>query len=198
MEYDWNLRLEEMDESDDDLDDKVRYSKVHSANELVFWHLYCTQLCAYFYLTSSLPQPSPIKKDRRPQSFCHSSSLSPHDKLCLPTFPGQRDKPRLSYGMFSNQMYSVSTDCPSSPVSDAPPLPPRNAGKGKAEFRVHQSAYRWCFFFFDYSILSPSSLIPRNGQINRMLRYAPAHTLSWGWQVGSFFPEFATVSTPPL
>ncbi|XP_046689982.1 arf-GAP with SH3 domain, ANK repeat and PH domain-containing protein 1 isoform X4 [Silurus meridionalis] len=96
VEYDWNLRLEEMDESDDELDDK----------------------------------PSPIKKDRRPQSFCHSYSLSPHDKLSLPAFPTQRDKPRLSYGMFTNQIYSVSTDCPSSPVSDAPPLPPRNIGKG--------------------------------------------------------------------
>ncbi|XP_046689981.1 arf-GAP with SH3 domain, ANK repeat and PH domain-containing protein 1 isoform X3 [Silurus meridionalis] len=95
VEYDWNLRLEEMDESDDELDDK----------------------------------PSPIKKDRRPQSFCHSYSLSPHDKLSLPAFPTQRDKPRLSYGMFTNQIYSVSTDCPSSPVSDAPPLPPRNIGK---------------------------------------------------------------------
>uniref|UniRef100_A0A8C1RDU2 ArfGAP with SH3 domain, ankyrin repeat and PH domain 1b n=1 Tax=Cyprinus carpio TaxID=7962 RepID=A0A8C1RDU2_CYPCA len=98
VEYEWNLRLEELDESDDDLDDK----------------------------------PSPIKKDRspRPQSFCHSYSLSPHDKLFLPGFTGQRDKQRLSYTALSNQMYSVSTDCPSSPVSDAPPLPPRNAGKG--------------------------------------------------------------------
>ncbi|XP_067291255.1 arf-GAP with SH3 domain, ANK repeat and PH domain-containing protein 1 isoform X2 [Pseudorasbora parva] len=97
VEYEWNLRLEELDESDDDLDDK----------------------------------PSPIKKDRspRPQSFCHSSSLSPHDKLSLPSFIGQRDKQRLSYTALTNQMYSVSTDCPSSPVADAPPLPPRNAGK---------------------------------------------------------------------
>uniref|UniRef100_A0A671KEL3 Arf-GAP with SH3 domain, ANK repeat and PH domain-containing protein 1-like n=1 Tax=Sinocyclocheilus anshuiensis TaxID=1608454 RepID=A0A671KEL3_9TELE len=96
VEYEWNLRLEELDESDDDLDDK----------------------------------PSPIKKDRspRPQSFCHSYSLSPHDKLSLPSFTGQRDKQRLSYTALSNQMYSVSTDCPSFPVSDAPPLPPRNAG----------------------------------------------------------------------
>uniref|UniRef100_A0A8C2J829 ArfGAP with SH3 domain, ankyrin repeat and PH domain 1b n=1 Tax=Cyprinus carpio TaxID=7962 RepID=A0A8C2J829_CYPCA len=101
VEYEWNLRLEELDESDDDLDDK----------------------------------PSPIKKDRspRPQSFCHSYSLSPHDKLFLPGFTGQRDKQRLSYTALSNQMYSVSTDCPSSPVSDAPPLPPRNAGKGNPE-----------------------------------------------------------------
>uniref|UniRef100_A0A3Q3K6C0 ArfGAP with SH3 domain, ankyrin repeat and PH domain 1b n=1 Tax=Monopterus albus TaxID=43700 RepID=A0A3Q3K6C0_MONAL len=99
VEYEWSLRLEEMDESDDDLDDK----------------------------------PSPIKKDRspRPQSFCHSSSLSPHDKLSLPGFISQRDKQqRLSYSAF-NQMYSASTDLSSSPVADGPPLPPRNQGKGQ-------------------------------------------------------------------
>ncbi|XP_026147691.1 arf-GAP with SH3 domain, ANK repeat and PH domain-containing protein 1 isoform X3 [Mastacembelus armatus] len=99
VEYEWSLRLEEMDESDDDLDDK----------------------------------PSPIKKDRspRPQSFCHSSSLSPHDKLSLPGFISQRDKQqRLSYSAFTNQMYSASTDLTSSPVADGPPLPPRNLGKG--------------------------------------------------------------------
>ncbi|XP_024135841.1 arf-GAP with SH3 domain, ANK repeat and PH domain-containing protein 1 isoform X3 [Oryzias melastigma] len=98
VEYEWSLRLEEMDESDDDLDDK----------------------------------PSPIKKDRspRPQSFCHSSSLSPHDKLSLPGFISQRDKQqRLSYSAFTNQMYSASTDLSSSPVADGPPLPPRNQGK---------------------------------------------------------------------
>ncbi|MEQ2164484.1 hypothetical protein GOODEAATRI_007126 [Goodea atripinnis] len=100
VEYEWSLRLEEMDESDDDLDDK----------------------------------PSPIKKDRspRPQSFCHSSSLSPHDKLSLPGFITQRDKQqRLSYSAFTNQMYSASTDLSSSPVADGPPLPPRNQGKGQ-------------------------------------------------------------------
>uniref|UniRef100_A0A3B5LWE1 ArfGAP with SH3 domain, ankyrin repeat and PH domain 1b n=1 Tax=Xiphophorus couchianus TaxID=32473 RepID=A0A3B5LWE1_9TELE len=100
VEYEWSLRLEEMDESDDDLDDK----------------------------------PSPIKKDRspRPQSFCHSSSLSPHDKLSLPGFISQRDKQqRLSYSAFTNQMYSASTDLSSSPVADGPPLPPRNQGKGQ-------------------------------------------------------------------
>lgn len=80
-------------------------------------------------------QPSPIKKDRspRPQSFCHSSSLSPHDKLSLPGFISQRDKQqRLSYSAFTNQMYSASTDLSSSsPVADGPPLPPRNQGKGQ-------------------------------------------------------------------
>ncbi|KAM4026990.1 arf-GAP with SH3 domain, ANK repeat and PH domain-containing protein 1 isoform 4-T4 [Anomaloglossus baeobatrachus] len=99
VEYDWNLRLEEIDESDDDLDDK----------------------------------PSPIKKERspRPQSFCHSSSISPQDKLSLPGFSTPRDKQRLSYGAFSNTIFmSTSTDSPTSPVTDGPPLPPRNAGKG--------------------------------------------------------------------
>ncbi|XP_072567378.1 arf-GAP with SH3 domain, ANK repeat and PH domain-containing protein 1-like isoform X2 [Paramormyrops kingsleyae] len=73
VEYEWNLRMEEMDESDDDLDDK--------------------------------------------------------DKLSLSAFSGPRDKQRLSYGAFANQVYSVSTDSPISPIIDAPPLPPRNAGK---------------------------------------------------------------------
>eukprot|EP00079_Xenopus_tropicalis_P025934 XP_012819587.1 PREDICTED: arf-GAP with SH3 domain, ANK repeat and PH domain-containing protein 1 isoform X3 [Xenopus tropicalis] len=98
VEYDWNLRQEEMDESDDDLEDK----------------------------------PSPIKKERspRPQSFCHSSSISPQDKLSLPGFNTPRDKQRLSYGAFTNQIFmSTSTDSPTSPTADAPPLPPRNAGK---------------------------------------------------------------------
>ncbi|XP_037658300.1 arf-GAP with SH3 domain, ANK repeat and PH domain-containing protein 1 isoform X5 [Choloepus didactylus] len=99
VEYEWNLRQEEMDESDDDLDDK----------------------------------PSPVKKERspRPQSFCHSSSISPQDKLALPGFSTPRDKQRLSYGAFTNQIFvSTSTDLPTSPTAEAPPLPPRNAGKG--------------------------------------------------------------------
>ncbi|TFK06107.1 GDNF family receptor alpha-4 [Platysternon megacephalum] len=98
VEYEWNLRQEEIDESDDDLDDK----------------------------------PSPIKKERspRPQSFCHSSTLSPQDKMTLPGFSTPRDKQRLSYGAFTNQIFvSTSTDSPASPTADAPPLPPRNAGK---------------------------------------------------------------------
>ncbi|XP_053099612.1 arf-GAP with SH3 domain, ANK repeat and PH domain-containing protein 1 isoform X2 [Hemicordylus capensis] len=100
VEYEWNLRQEEMDESDDDLDDK----------------------------------PSPIKKERspRPQSFCHSSSISPQDKMALPGLSTPRDKQRLSYGAFPNQIFvSASTDSTTSPTAaDAPPLPPRNAGKG--------------------------------------------------------------------
>uniref|UniRef100_A0A8C9Q0E0 ArfGAP with SH3 domain, ankyrin repeat and PH domain 1 n=1 Tax=Spermophilus dauricus TaxID=99837 RepID=A0A8C9Q0E0_SPEDA len=96
VEYEWNLRQEEIDESDDDLDDK--------------------------------PSVGPIKKERspRPQSFCHSSSISPQDKLSLPGFSTPRDKQRLSYGAFTNQIYaSTSTDSPTSPTAEAPPLPPR-------------------------------------------------------------------------
>ena len=105
VEYEWNLRQEEIDESDDDLDDK----------------------------------PSPIKKERspRPQSFCHSSSISPQDKMTLPGFSTPRDKQRLSYGAFTNQIFaSTSTDSPTSPTADAPPLPPRNAGKGESVLKL--------------------------------------------------------------
>ena len=90
---------------------------------------YCLTHCT----VSLICQPSPIKKERspRPQSFCHSSSLSPQDKLSLPGFGTPRDKQRLSYGAFTNQIFaSTSTDSPTSPTSEAPPLPPRNAGKG--------------------------------------------------------------------
>uniref|UniRef100_A0A8B9PFL7 ArfGAP with SH3 domain, ankyrin repeat and PH domain 1 n=1 Tax=Apteryx owenii TaxID=8824 RepID=A0A8B9PFL7_APTOW len=98
-------------------------------------------LLLYLTLDSSIiyfsfySQPSPIKKERspRPQSFCHSSSISPQDKMTLPGFSTPRDKQRLSYGAFTNQIFaSTSTDSPTSPTADAPPLPPRNAGKGKS------------------------------------------------------------------
>ncbi|XP_055057869.2 arf-GAP with SH3 domain, ANK repeat and PH domain-containing protein 1a isoform X2 [Misgurnus anguillicaudatus] len=98
VEYEWNLRLEEIDESDDDLDDK----------------------------------PSPVKKERspRPQSFCHSSSVSPQEKLTLPGYIGHRDKQRLSYGAFANPVYSTSTDTPASPVSEGPTIASKTTAKG--------------------------------------------------------------------
>ncbi|XP_073705499.1 arf-GAP with SH3 domain, ANK repeat and PH domain-containing protein 1a [Garra rufa] len=97
VEYEWNLRLEEIDESDDDLDDK----------------------------------PSPVKKERspRPQSFCHSSSVSPQEKLSLPGYLGHRDKQRLSYGAFANPVYSTSTDTPASPVSEGPTIASKTTPK---------------------------------------------------------------------
>ncbi|XP_059419519.1 arf-GAP with SH3 domain, ANK repeat and PH domain-containing protein 1-like isoform X2 [Carassius carassius] len=98
VEYEWNLRLEEIDESDDDLDDK----------------------------------PSPVKKERspRPQSFCHSSSVSPQEKPSLPGYLGHRDKQRLSYGAFASPVYSTSTDTPTSPVSEGPTIASKTTSKG--------------------------------------------------------------------
>ncbi|XP_053537790.1 arf-GAP with SH3 domain, ANK repeat and PH domain-containing protein 1a isoform X7 [Ictalurus punctatus] len=99
VEYDWNLRLEEIDESDDDLDDK---------------------------------QPSPVKKERspRPQSFCHSSSVSPQEKLSLPGYLSHRDKQRLSYGAFANPVYSTSMETPASPGADTPTPASKSSAKG--------------------------------------------------------------------
>ncbi|KAM4604701.1 LOW QUALITY PROTEIN: arf-GAP with SH3 domain, ANK repeat and PH domain-containing protein 1a [Polymixia lowei] len=96
VEFDWNLRLDELDESDDELDDK----------------------------------PSPVKKDHsvRPQSFCHSSSVYPQDKLSLPAcFAPHRDKQRLSYG--ANPVYSTET--PPSPGPDPPGATPPARGPGR-------------------------------------------------------------------
>ncbi|XP_027025037.1 arf-GAP with SH3 domain, ANK repeat and PH domain-containing protein 1a isoform X5 [Tachysurus fulvidraco] len=98
VEYDWNLRLEEIDESDDDLDDK---------------------------------QPSPVKKERspRPQSFCHSSSVSPQEKLSLPGYLSHRDKQRLSYGAFATPVYSTSTETPASPGADTQTATTKSSAK---------------------------------------------------------------------
>uniref|UniRef100_A0A9J7YEM7 ArfGAP with SH3 domain, ankyrin repeat and PH domain 1a n=1 Tax=Cyprinus carpio carpio TaxID=630221 RepID=A0A9J7YEM7_CYPCA len=105
VEYEWNLRLEEIDESDDDLDDK----------------------------------PSPVKKERspRPQSFCHSSSVSPQEKLSLPGYLGPRDKQRLSYGAFANPVYSTSTDTPASPVSEGPTIASKTTSKGIHTYKIN-------------------------------------------------------------
>uniref|UniRef100_A0AAR2JIH4 ArfGAP with SH3 domain, ankyrin repeat and PH domain 1b n=1 Tax=Pygocentrus nattereri TaxID=42514 RepID=A0AAR2JIH4_PYGNA len=107
VEYDWNLRLEEIDESDDDLDDK----------------------------------PSPVKKERspRPQSFCHSSSVSPQEKLSLPGYLGHKDKQRLSYGAFANPVCSASIDQPSSPGTDGPTVAIKNTTKGTAEHTAYKT-----------------------------------------------------------
>lgn len=84
-----------------------------------------------------LLQPSPVKKERslRPQSFCHSSSVSPQDKLSLPGsfLPPLRDKQRLSYGAFANPVYSTSSDTPPSPGPDSSgtPLAARSQRKGR-------------------------------------------------------------------
>lgn len=52
VEYDWNLRLEEMDESDDDLDDKVR---LLSSNELLRVDISKTvHICAHTFTSSLL------------------------------------------------------------------------------------------------------------------------------------------------
>ena len=77
-----------------------------------------------------------MKKERspRPQSFCHSSSVSPQEKLSLPGYLGH--KQRLSYGAFANPVYSTSTDTPASPGADGPSLTSRGASKGSRASRL--------------------------------------------------------------
>lgn len=149
VEYDWNLRLDELDESDDELDDKVTLSKAQSNGSTVFCLTVLMTSCLLLFLSlmssffSSLLslclllQPSPVKKERslRPQSFCPSSSVSSQEKLSLPAsyVPPHRDKQRLSYGAFANPVYSTSSDTPPSPGPDTsgPSPAARSHGKGK-------------------------------------------------------------------
>nr|KAF6392637.1 hypothetical protein mPipKuh1_007826 [Pipistrellus kuhlii] len=99
VEYYWNLRQEEMDKGEEDLDDK----------------------------------PSPIKRSARhaPRASATPPAPPPQDKLAQPGFGTPRDKQRVSYSAFPKQIVtSVSTDSPTPLTSEAPPLPPGNAGKG--------------------------------------------------------------------
>uniref|UniRef100_A0A671Z4A3 ArfGAP with SH3 domain, ankyrin repeat and PH domain 1a n=1 Tax=Sparus aurata TaxID=8175 RepID=A0A671Z4A3_SPAAU len=102
VEYDWNLRLDELDESDDELDDKP--SPVKKERSL--------------RPQSFCPTSSSSSQDKLslPASF-----IPPH-----------RDKLRLSYGAFANPVYSTSSDNPPSPGPDTsgPSPAARSQGKG--------------------------------------------------------------------
>uniref|UniRef100_A0A8C7LAL1 ArfGAP with SH3 domain, ankyrin repeat and PH domain 1a n=1 Tax=Oncorhynchus kisutch TaxID=8019 RepID=A0A8C7LAL1_ONCKI len=99
VEYEWNLRLEEIDESDDDLDDKPSpVKKDRSPQPQSFGH--------------SSSMSSPQDKLTLPGGY------TPH-----------RDKQRLSYGAFANPVYNTSTDMSPSPGPNGTTLPSRTAGK---------------------------------------------------------------------
>uniref|UniRef100_A0A7N9B085 ArfGAP with SH3 domain, ankyrin repeat and PH domain 1a n=1 Tax=Mastacembelus armatus TaxID=205130 RepID=A0A7N9B085_9TELE len=88
VEYDWNLRLDELDESDDELDDKP--SPVKKERSL--------------RPQSFCPSSSVSSQEKL---FLPASFVPPH-----------RDKQRLSYGAFANPVYSTSSDTPPSPGPD--------------------------------------------------------------------------------
>uniref|UniRef100_A0A7N8YJH3 ArfGAP with SH3 domain, ankyrin repeat and PH domain 1a n=1 Tax=Mastacembelus armatus TaxID=205130 RepID=A0A7N8YJH3_9TELE len=104
VEYDWNLRLDELDESDDELDDKP--SPVKKERSL--------------RPQSFCPSSSVSSQEKL---FLPASFVPPH-----------RDKQRLSYGAFANPVYSTSSDTPPSPGPDTsgPSPAARSQGKGSA------------------------------------------------------------------
>ncbi|XP_044075493.1 arf-GAP with SH3 domain, ANK repeat and PH domain-containing protein 1a isoform X3 [Siniperca chuatsi] len=104
VEYDWNLRLDELDESDDELDDKpCPVKKERSLRPQSF--------CPSSSVSSQ-------EKLSLPASFV----------------PAHRDKQRLSYGAFANPVYSTSSENPPSPGPDTsgPSPAARSQGKGPA------------------------------------------------------------------
>ncbi|XP_036940768.1 arf-GAP with SH3 domain, ANK repeat and PH domain-containing protein 1a isoform X4 [Acanthopagrus latus] len=102
VEYEWNLRLDELDESDDELDDKP--SPVKRERSL--------------RPQSFCPASSASSQDKLSLPACF---VPPH-----------RDKLRLSYGAFANPVYSTSSDNPPSPGPDTsgPTPAARSQGKG--------------------------------------------------------------------
>ncbi|XP_029970667.1 arf-GAP with SH3 domain, ANK repeat and PH domain-containing protein 1-like [Salarias fasciatus] len=102
VEYEWNLRLDELDESDDELDDKPSPVKKERS-------LRPQSFCPSSSLSSQ-------EKLSLPASF-----VPPH-----------RDKQRLSYGAFANPVYSTSSDTPPSPgpETSGPSPTARSQSKG--------------------------------------------------------------------
>uniref|UniRef100_A0A4W6CIJ4 ArfGAP with SH3 domain, ankyrin repeat and PH domain 1a n=1 Tax=Lates calcarifer TaxID=8187 RepID=A0A4W6CIJ4_LATCA len=102
VDYDWNLRMDELDESDDELDDKPSPVKKERS-------LRPQSFCPSSIVSSQ-------EKLSLPASF-----VPPH-----------RDKQRLSYGAFANPVYSTSSDAPPSPGPDmsGPSPAARSQGKG--------------------------------------------------------------------
>nr|XP_020466006.1 arf-GAP with SH3 domain, ANK repeat and PH domain-containing protein 1-like isoform X2 [Monopterus albus] len=104
VDYDWNLRLDELDESDDELDDKPSpVKKERSLRPQSF----CPSSSVSSQEKFSLP----------------ASVVPPH-----------REKQHLSYGAFANPVYSISSDTPPSPGPDTSGPSPaiRSQGKGFA------------------------------------------------------------------
>lgn len=82
VEYEWNLRLEELDESDDELDDKVTHSPLNlSCNTQPFWTHRLNDFLIVFI-------PSPVLLRRivlpgRRVSVTHTVCLLMTSSLCL-------------------------------------------------------------------------------------------------------------------
>ncbi|XP_056247424.1 arf-GAP with SH3 domain, ANK repeat and PH domain-containing protein 1a isoform X1 [Seriola aureovittata] len=102
VDYDWNLRLDELDESDEDLDDKPSPIKKER----------------FLRPQSFCPSSSTSSQEKLslPTSF----------------IPAHRNKQRLSYGAFANPIYSTSSETPPSPGPDTsgPSPAARSQGKG--------------------------------------------------------------------
>ncbi|XP_060643836.1 arf-GAP with SH3 domain, ANK repeat and PH domain-containing protein 2 isoform X2 [Anolis sagrei] len=108
VEYEWRLLHEDLDESDDDVDEKLQ-------------------------------QPSPNRREDRPVSFYQlgSSQLQPNvASLARDAANIAKDKQRgFMPSLLQNETYGAILSSsppptqPAAPVTNAPPLPPRNIGK---------------------------------------------------------------------
>ncbi|KAL7988044.1 hypothetical protein Chor_006963 [Crotalus horridus] len=113
VEYEWRLLHEDLDESDDDVDEKLQ-------------------------------QASPSRREDRPVSFYQlgSSQLQPNvASLARDAANVAKDKQRgFMPSLLQNETYGAVLSSsppptqPAAPVTNAPPLPPRNIGKVQSSF----------------------------------------------------------------
>uniref|UniRef100_A0A4W3HWN4 ArfGAP with SH3 domain, ankyrin repeat and PH domain 2a n=1 Tax=Callorhinchus milii TaxID=7868 RepID=A0A4W3HWN4_CALMI len=130
VEYEWRLHHEDLDESDDDIEDK-RFSR----REDVSYQTGTSQLQPMATLPAMLRDSANSIKDKQ-RSFIPS--------------------------MVSNETYGtiLSSSPPLSSISDVPPLPPRNIGKGKQCFVMSNTTLLTIRFmlFYNFFILFISYL----------------------------------------
>ncbi|TKS86651.1 Arf-GAP with SH3 domain, ANK repeat and PH domain-containing protein 2 [Collichthys lucidus] len=113
VEYEWCLQHEDLDESDEDLDEK---SYMHTL--------------PLMHTDALLPlQPSPHRRDERPVSCYTPSSNSHHQTGLGSASRDAKDKQRAFMpNLVNNETYGtiLSTNQPQPSTTSAPPLPPRN------------------------------------------------------------------------
>lgn len=124
VEYEWRLQNEDLDESEDEMEDKVGWFHVkHLVDASWFW-------C----LTVRFLQPIPNRREERPVS-CFVPGSGPNlAALAWDAANLVRDKqrPQVPSMMISNETYGTMLDLNLPPPGPTPPLPPRVPSRGQS------------------------------------------------------------------
>ena len=134
VEYEWRLQNEDLDESEDEMEDKVSWIPSHQVKPCAVnvWDQYQ----AAFSL-----QPIPNRREERPVS-CFvpgSGPMQPNlaalarDAACLVR---DKQRPPVPSTLISNETYGTMPDLSLLPPGPTPPLPPRAPHRGQRSWGV--------------------------------------------------------------